>query len=85
MTGGVMFHFSAVRRVLYLSGILISVIFSGTGLAALDDLEGSQGHAPSTPSILEGAAQNLGGGQPLDDGIVCAPGTVCTETATRLP
>lgn len=80
-----MSYFVTTRRVLYLTGVLLSIFFAGTALAALDDLEGTQGHAPSPSSVLEGAAQNPAGGEPLDDGIVCAPGTVCTETATSLP
>jgi len=48
-------------------------------------LEGTQGQGPTVDlSALEGTAGHSTN-QPLNDGIVCQPGSPCTETATHVP
>ncbi len=82
-----MFRFLAsVRKMICMSVVLGLTVLGGLGHAELADLEGTQGHAPDGLSALEGTAGHAGaGGQPVDDGIVCQPGSPCQETATQQP
>lgn len=78
-------YLASARRILSLGTVLCLTAFAGTGLAALADLEGTQGHAPADGlAALEGDVGHVGA-TPPDDGIVCQPGSPCLEAATQLP
>ena len=78
-------YLAAARRILSLGTVLCLTAFVGLGYAALADLEGTQGHAPTgSLSALEGDVGHAGAAAP-DDGIVCQPGAPCLEAATQLP
>ncbi|PKN40022.1 MAG: VWA domain-containing protein [Deltaproteobacteria bacterium HGW-Deltaproteobacteria-18] len=91
---------ASVRIMLCTSAVLGLMAFAGPGHAELADLEGTQGQAapdgasalegtqghaaPEGLSALEGTAGHAAA-QPVDDGIVCQPGSPCMEAATQLP
>lgn len=81
-----MFRFPAsARAALCISAVLVLTVFGGMSRAELADLEGTHGHAASGGiDALEGTAGHAAA-QPVDDGIVCQPDSVCLEAATQLP
>ena len=76
-------YLAAARRILSLGTVLCLTAFAGPGYAALADLEGTQGHAPTDSlSALEGDAGHAGAAAP-DDGIVCQPGAQIGRASCR--
>lgn len=76
---------ASVRSLLCVGAFLGLTALGGLSHAALADLEGTHGHTASDGlAALEGTVGHVAA-QPVDDGIVCRPGSVCLEAVTQLP